>query len=146
MFDSFFNYIIFLIPLAIFIGRIVVQARSKREAPQNIPIHFEDEEEEKPPVKKAPTVEQKSRGGDEFYPYALSQGAPEYLKGLPGMPRAQAPVPPRVPKSQLVNPQGQAAFMAVPEQRGFPLNLNNLSPLKQAVVMAEVLGPPKGLV
>jgi hypothetical protein len=34
---------------------------------------------------------------------------------------------------------------AAEENKGFPHNLHKLSPLKQAVVMAEILGPPKGL-
>ena len=146
MFDSVFNYIIFLIPLAIFIGRLVVQARGKHEAPQNIPVHFEDDDES------------------------------EYFKGLnppevqtPGLAGAQTPVSPpqaravkRVTRSQLVNPQlvnpqinvpvpepvvmETISHRAAPGKENFTLNLNHLSPLKQAVIMAEVLGPPKGLI
>jgi len=31
------------------------------------------------------------------------------------------------------------------EQKAFPLNLDHLSPMKQAVIMAEILGTPKGM-
>jgi hypothetical protein len=157
--SSLFNYIIFLIPLAIFIGRIVVQARSKNEPPPRIPIHFEDdeEEEEKLVVRKVPVQEQKSRNDDEYFPYALSRGSTEYFRGM-----SQANAPPEKPahqaraaqsllpdsQSRVVTPavNRESTLSSAPGQKNPNLNLNHLSQLKQAVVMAEVLGPPKGMI
>ena len=163
MFNSVFNILIFLIPLAIFIGRIVYQAKSKNESSQ-IPVHFEDEEEEDdeeenhnyrdiPAASGNQGAEQINRTNDDFRPYALSRGVSEYSRGLPVPP---APPPDRTTKSQYMDIRGQAAN-PVPEtirrnipqvtagQNNFSFNLKHLSPLKQAVVMAEILGTPKGL-
>ena len=49
MFDSIFNVIIVLIPLAIFIGRAVSKAKGKSAPPPpppRIPLAFEDDEED----------------------------------------------------------------------------------------------------
>jgi len=131
--DSLFNIIIVLIPIAIFIGRIVLQAQAKRrpEPPRKeppIPVHFEDYDDEddrqfapsavsKQVINKA--INNKDRA-DTYSPPPLADNAP---KPLP-VKKATAP-------------------SAEPVQ-GF-LNLNHLSPMKQAVVMAEILGPPKSL-
>ena len=146
MFDSLFSYFIFLIPLAIFIGRIVIQARSKNESSPGLPVHFEEEEEEDP-AKKAQGGGKKTGDEEDDYSYALSRGTTEYPKGLAA--QTPKPAPPVTQagftRSQL-DPQSQAASMLAPAQENLALmNINHLSPLKQAVVMAEVLGPPKAL-
>ena len=143
MFRSLFNLVIILIPLAIFVGRVVVQARSRHSPPPKIPVHFEDDEDEdnyegpkasqeyvkalpdtrnklssKPGKKTTPPMASVNRGAVESSP------ASKAGKATPGM---TVPVP------------------AVHGGKSFPQNLAHLPPLKQAVVMAEVLGPPKAL-
>ena len=137
MFDSIFNLIIISIPLAIFIGRLVSRSRNKRHPPPKppqpyIPVHFEDDEDpdefkyfdKKPePAKSSPPP----RYAPESHG-PLTAGAQN--RGISARPvrktTATAPVSPR--------------------RESFSFNLNHLSPMKQAVVMAEILGPPKGLV
>ena len=122
MFDSLFNVIIVLIPLAIFIGRTVSRARSKHAPPPpplRIPIAFEDDDE---------------YYEDDDYVEPAPQPLPK-----PVLPYAapRTDTPPKVAAPMPVAPQ--------PEKKEFPLNLTQLSPMKQAVVMAEILGPPKAL-
>jgi len=130
MSDSIFDIMIVLIPLAIFIGRIVVQARSKRNpAPpvkqRPIPVHFEDDEDDDderrfaPSSVPLPVQSQKD-----------SVGTHSSLVSVKGVPE-----PPPLKKAK--TPSAEPAH-------GF-LNLNHLSPMKQAVVLAEILGPPKGI-
>jgi len=126
MFDSIFDLMIVLIPLAIFIGRIIVQARSKRNPPKKqppIPVHFEDyeDEDEAPfvPSSVTKTVLNKKDRVDTYSP-------PISINSLPG--------PPAPKKAKIPSAEPAHVF----------LNLNHLSQLKQAVVLAEILGPPKG--
>jgi len=127
MVDSFFNIIIVLIPIAIFIGRIVSQAQAKRKpAPPKrqppIPVHFEDYDDEErrfaPSAVTKPAMNNKDKT-DAYMP----------------LPVNSAPIPPPLKKAK--------TSYAEPAQ-GF-LNLNHLSAMKQAVIMAEILGPPKAL-
>jgi len=131
MFDSIFDIMIVLIPLAIFIGRVVLQARNrhnpqpaKKQPP--IPVHFEDYDDEDDrqfsPSAGLKTIIKKDRADiyNIYSPPSSMDNAPK----LPPMKKAKAP-------------------SAEPAQ-GF-LNLNHLSSMKQAVVLAEILGPPKGI-
>jgi hypothetical protein len=127
MFDSIFDLIIVFIPLAIFIGRVVLQAQAKHKpAPAKkqplIPVHFEDYDDED----KAP-----------FAPSAVSRPVIKHKD------RADTYNPPlsidRAPK-----PAIKKSKVTVEPVKGF-LGLDDLSPIKQAVVMAEILGPPKGI-
>ena len=157
MFDSLFSYVIFLIPLAIFIGRFVVQAKNKnapKPPPPRIPVHFEDDEDD-------------DEKANDFSPYTLSHGATEYFKGLSPTPKAAQPRPFLTPgklgerlnqqgpgdlaasvavaeKAMAEKTSGSSAVGTMPEQNNFFARLSHLPPLKQAVIMAEVLGPPKG--
>jgi hypothetical protein len=145
LFDSIFNYFIILIPVAIFIGRIVVQARSKLEnehkrSPPVIPVHFEDEEDDafEEPVKSVPmaytgdarkivqSFEVSSKPAAVHRDINLSNRKDSYPAS-----KTSSSVKENVP--------------APPECKNFAVNLSRLSPMKQAVVMAEVLGPPKAL-
>jgi len=123
--DSLFNIIIVLIPIAIFIGRIVLQARNrhnpqpaKKQPP--IPVHFEDERQFAPSAVSKQAINKAINRTDTYNPPPLVDSAPK-------------PPP-------LIN----AKTPSVEPVQGF-LYLNHLSPMKQAVVMAEVLGPPKGM-
>jgi len=136
MFDSLFNIIIVLIPVAIFIGRIVLQAQAKRrpEPPKRqppIPVHFEDDEDEDerqfaPSGVSKPVINQKNRA-DAY--------SPSPLLAMDNALKDSAPKPPPLKKANTPS--------AEPPQ-GFSY-LTHLSPMKQAVVMAEILGPPKGI-
>ena len=153
--DSLFNIVIILIPLAIIIGRAVTSARAKHQPPPpapHIPVHFEDEDDESvmevghwvsdyvKEASVAPAVPAPAAGG--LKSYALKHqktktlASPGVIEPLPTGDRVF-----KSPKTEL--PQQTAAPPAA--LRPGLTNLNNLSPLKQAVVMAEVLGPPKAL-
>ena len=153
MFDSIVNYFFIFIVMVIFIGRTILQARSrhKKESSPPIPVHFEDEDE-------GESIPSPGYRNEDSLPYTLSRGAAEYSKGLqtPGMKAPPHMSPAKLAMSQPFIPQSQAAAAvpvkggelpqgAAPGQAGFFLRLNQLSQLKQAVVMAEILGPPKGL-
>ena len=154
MFDSLFNYVIFLIPLAIFIGRAVVQARAraqkKQEAPP--PVFAEIKELDIPHWERAAALEDKARKAPASK--AKKQKAPprllqEHLKpgGLaaaiesksPPVLKAGGPVGPAGPKEKT------AAEKPAATARPGLSYLSHLTPMQQAVLMAEVLGPPKSL-
>ena len=132
MFDTVFNLIILLVPAAIIIGRIAVNARNKRHPPPrpaqpHIPVHFEDDD-------------------TNYFRKRVSAATPETK------PRVQttfAPpneaFPPAVGVKPTPAPGKPVAATAPSRQKDFTLNLNHLSTMKQAVVMAEILGPPKGM-
>ena len=149
MFDNILNLIIIFIPLAIFIGRVVTRARSKHHPPPKvpqpyIPVHFEDDDED---------------DSDYFKNLAAQGSSPQLATAKPQTAaKPQARPGQRPLTSQLLGNidsplvRGAAAgkkpvkeTVAAPRE-GFALNLNHLSPLKQAVVMAEILGPPKGMI
>ena len=142
MFDSLFNLVIILIPLAIFIGRIVVSARNKRHppprAPQpHIPVHFEDD------------VDEDDSG---YFKNLASHGSTGTRSRTQTssrgklIPKEEKPFPP-VASSAKPSPASKknAEVAASSGRKDLSLNLSHLSALKQAVVMAEVLGPPKGM-
>jgi len=143
--DSLFNIIIIMIPLAIFIGRAVVQARSKHNppppAPTPPPIHFEEEEEEE----YFHAIHMREEQGH-FHAAHLREAPEPPQKPLP----APAPVQKRPLGGEM--PSLGAAFSSLtpvqpvisPKIPAEPVfNLAHLSQMQQAVVMAEVLGPPK---
>jgi len=142
MFENIFDSIFILIPLAIIIGRFILQARSKHKpAPPRpaIPIHFEDDEDEdKPRVRKG--VKGRQPEIPVLYSERLSSTFPEdKVKEKVNVPKVQAvPKMPEAAKKEPVIAETQA-------RNDFFMKLNKLSPLKQAVIMAEVLGPPKAL-
>ena len=124
--DSIFNLVIVLVPIAIIIGRLVAQVKSKHAPPKpqpRIQVHFEDDDD--------------YHGPKASQAYALSTAASSQdlpLKPTEMIPtKNKAPAPRALPKP------------AYKGQEGFLPGLNRLSPMKQAVVMAEVLGPPKAL-
>jgi len=163
MFDSIFDNIIFLIPVAIIIGRFVAKARNKKKPPPKkppqpyIPIHFEDDLDDKPVVKKAtPVVKEDTR----IFPILESNDlfGSQSLSDKPWMPDSQKISSSFLAETKIasVSKEKAAAKKPVPEKRFIPpsdapvqsdffLNVNKLSQLKQAVIMSEVLGPPKAL-
>ena len=169
MFDTIFDNIFFLIPVAIIIGRIVMQARKKKQPPPpapRIPVHFEDEKPNraKPVPGTRRTVLRTSGGGTAkapakkgFLDELLSsletayrdskektQEAPEaaYTESFNAAVPAEAPVA----YNEITEPAAERALKgSTAAANGFSFKLNHLSPLKQAVIMAEILGPPKGM-
>ena len=117
--DSFLNILFIIAVVAVFIVRTISSAKKKKEPEpkEKIPVHFEDEDDEDPS-------------------YFKNKAAEETIKTIEKKASAAPP-----PKGGVSRPTAAPVEL----QKGFPNNLNKLSPLKQAVVMAEILGPPKGL-
>ncbi|MCL2319338.1 MAG: hypothetical protein FWC45_04580 [Treponema sp.] len=165
---SFLNIIFIVVLLVIFIGRTIAQARKKQEEPPppqpHIPVHFEDDPVEEPEYFKGKGPAHGSTAAPAKKPAVSTARQYQALKPLEtytppalnttlGSADADLFKPPaaaRTTAKPRMAPAGAApgaagAGAAAPGQKGFPANLSRLSPLKQAVVMAEVLGPPKGL-
>jgi hypothetical protein len=140
MFGSLSNLIFILIPLAVFIGRIVVQARSKREPPPRIPVHFEDDDSElfEPHVKDTP-LNYKDALKAALKSGSSSFGSTVVRKDL------KFDSPKEFDHAPVTFPSVRVDVPAPPKQKEFTLKLDHLSPMQQAVVLAEVLGPPKAL-
>ena len=135
MTDTVFNLIVILIPVAIVIGRIVMGARNKRNPPPkpaqpHIPVHFEDD--------------------NSYFRNRLPAATPEAKPRTPTPPPKLAtltpePYPPAAAPGVKPTPGRPVAAATPSGHKDFTLSLSHLSPLKQAVVMAEILGPPKGM-
>jgi len=160
MFDSFSNIIFIFILVAVFIGRTVAEARKKKAPPPPAPkvpaLHFEEKEEDE-------TLE--------YFKKIAAQGkighgavaAPQAVKTAGKTRKKQASaLPAQAVNSSYITGGDTGSYEAsgsksspakenvkpgvyTPGQREFTLNLNHLSPMKQAVVMAEILGQPRGL-
>ena len=164
---SLINIGFIVLALVIFIGRTIAKARKKQEEPPpqpHIPVHFEDEPVEEPeyfkgkgpahgsttaPAKKSAVTMarqyQALKPLETYTPPALNttlSSADSDLFKPPAAARTTAK-PRMAPAGAAMGIAGAGAVP--PGQKGFPANLSRLSPLKQAVVMAEILGPPKGL-
>jgi hypothetical protein len=126
VFDGFFEYILILIPIAVFIFRIVNNFR-KPEKPVvrsgGEGFSEDDEDDETPPPR--PVVEKVP--------------PPAVLKPGPLVPE------PKKAGGHTAAAVPAAAAKAPKEAGAFPGNLESLPPLKRAVVLSEILGPPKGL-
>ena len=152
MFEDFSNLIFIAVAAAIFIGRTVAQARKRREAAEkkeNAPpppspsprprvqtLHFEEKDDDYVPgyLKKSPPAAKTAKSAAKK-PSLAAKAAPVVRDTTP-------PVPANLDK--LFPARALRSGGDLPEQ-GFAFNLDHLSPLKQAIVMAEILGPPKGL-
>ena len=164
MFD-FSNIFFVLIAAAVLIVRTVLQVKRKQEPPKKtqsdieppkpvkaahkISVHFEDDEDSgyfksKAPARSPGNAAKKKKVSD----FARSRGG-SFGKLEPSKAGHQSvPLsPPAGITEQRQAQAGSASGTAVlpPGQHGFPFNVNRLPPLKQAVVMAEILGTPKGL-
>ena len=141
--------------MAIIITRIVAQARRKHEPPPKkpppqpyIPVHFEDD-----PDDSDDDFEYfRNRLYDEPKPVPQKAPAGNFAANAARTQKTIAePFTPKPELSSFITPiktfpvPPKAAMPVLHEQKDFTLNLNHLSPLKQAVVMAEVLGKPKGM-
>ena len=144
MFENFSNLIFIAVALAIFVGRTVVRARKEREegeaekaAPPPQPkvqsLHFEEKERATTRKAQAPA---KAPAKKPVPAARLAQSA-----------RRESPV--AITADQLFPVRAAAPVAAVQQQPGdFSFNfgnLGNITPLQQAVVLSEILGPPKSL-
>ena len=172
MSDSIFNIIFIIAIMGIFVARKIAEAKKKKAAPPKPkaapkiqPLHFEvDEEEEAPQHIKTPEAQGKagSKLAAVINTIAASRGAsaPDAARTAKKQ-KKQAPASAQTMSTTLF-PEGDGLLSAGAArsspvmgnvrtgtassgQGGFALNLNHLSPMKQAVVMAEILGQPKGL-
>jgi len=137
--DIFSNVVFVIIVAAVFIVRSVLTVKKKKEPPPprvEIPVHFEDD--------KAPV----------FVKDRAPAGKPKKtVRKIPSLESFPLSSPIEIPLSTPVQTGKKTAGAVpskgetdrVPEENNSPFNLDHLSPLKQAVVMAEILGPPKGL-
>jgi hypothetical protein len=163
MSDSFSNLIFIALAIAVFVGRTILQAKKKREPPPRIPpVHFMDKKgtpvQRKTPVQKRASFLEYKEQEEDVFTYAFSRGSSEFFRdsvtsdvaasGASAVPAAsQNGKTIRQTQTVLVPTpvSGPRASQKYQGQRGFVLNLNHLSPMKQAVVMAEILGTPKGM-
>ena len=151
MFDNFSNLIFIAVALAVFIGRTVVEAKRKKAPPPEKPkipaLHFEGDDEEvvqyfrsdeappPPPPPPPPKVVAK----------------PKPKRTTPNLTKFAPIAPKEVFLPSTADKAAAAKVIAPPVvgQTGLDglgrLNLSHLSPMKQAVVMAEILGQPKGM-
>jgi len=143
--DSIFNYIIFLIPVALIVTRLVNRARAKNAPPPKkppqpyIPVHFEDDSAE------SELGYFKNRVAQE------SIAAPKQVQARKTQKAVAAPFTPKPNFSSFMadtprpTPVKSVGATSTLKRNDFTSTLNHLSPLKQAVVMAEILGQPKGM-
>ena len=140
---SFINILVVLILLSVFISRTVIRARSQNRKKQE------------PPRRRVPV-----QRVDNDVPHWERAAALEMTDGSTAAETAQR----TMPKAALVSEKKapEPVFIPAPVNTTLPvrtntgsgaafpgsgwINVNHLSPLKQAVVMAEILGPPKGMV
>ena len=141
--DSILNYVVFLIPVAIVVTRLVNRARAKRAPPPPkkppepyIPVHFEVDDEDD-------TAYFRRRNAEDSTTVSKQAPARKTQKTIASpftpKPELSSPISVRLPQP-IVKSAG-----SIEKQNDFTFNLSHLSPLKQAVIMAEILGPPKGL-
>ncbi|AEF83360.1 hypothetical protein [Leadbettera azotonutricia] len=123
MFDFITDNIFILIPVAIFVGIRILEARRKQqEAANPKPPPVQIEEEPPPPVKK-----KKPR----------KAAAPK--AAVPGLAASSAPASPAP------DFQRPGVYRTEPLGKPFPENLDYLPPLQRALILSEIFGPPKGL-
>jgi hypothetical protein len=118
MFEELFDNIFVLIPVAIVIGVRILSARQKRQAEA---------------AKSSPAAE--SPGGS-----FSSSEAPERAALNTSQPAVHSPPLKPVQKT------AEAPKAAAGGGAAFPQNLEYLPPLKRALVLSEILGPPKGFI
>ena len=146
MFEFLFENAFVLIPIAIFIGLRAVEARRKREA----------EEERQRRIKEA-VYEQDDDEDEEEYGGSCEEDGDDNKKSAPPFPPAAAAAPKLAPEpaASFAGAYTVPALMETAGKQdvsrragkaagGFGERLDYLPPLKRAMVMAEILKPPKG--
>jgi hypothetical protein len=144
MFDSLFNYVVILIPIAIFIFRIVSNFRKQDDASasQTSDAGFEDDDEEEDDDNKRmpfPQGREPSLAGQAEKARVVPAPAPVLAQAVPASPQELQEEP------SLLKAKSAAAFHGKTGRTGGLQSLDSLPPLKRGVVLAEILGPPKGM-
>jgi hypothetical protein len=155
MFDFIFDNGVIFIAIAIFVGRLILQFRRKsgegeegKKPPSQVPGFFEEKEVEEKEDRSRRVSYSETRGSSDFLRElymreAAAKAAPPPPRSLPAVavpPLAAAPPPlrPAGPPEETSRPR------LLDRPAGFPASLDRFSPLKRAVILAEILGPPKG--
>ena len=155
MFESYSNLIFIAVLMAISLARFIVRARKKPSPPPpRAPSAQFQKKEEAVVIEQGHWVR---KDADQIKVKAAAPAARPAVKAR----QTKAPFTPSLVSAALApegsigslsagaapasgkNPRGGALSV---EQTGVSFNLNHLSPMKQAVVMAEILGPPKGMI
>jgi hypothetical protein len=165
MFDFLFNNGVIFIAIAIFIGRLILQLRRRgreegENPPSRVPRFFEEKEEDDEAEESGRRIAySQTRGSSDFLRElvmreAAKEAAPRPPPPKPGLwppPEPGTLAEPEIRPAAFVPPSAKPAGR-LPEENppwggaaGFPASLNRLSPMRRAVVLAEILGPPKGL-
>jgi hypothetical protein len=128
MFDTIFNSVFILIPLAIFIGMRILDAQRKRQESQSLknPNPFIEEEELDEPVSWE--TDRQAQGGK--FPAEANQ-APQKIS-------LEADLAQSISQQETPTPERPVSGI-------FPRKLERLHPLKKALVLSEILGSSKGL-
>jgi hypothetical protein len=152
MFDieNLSNYVIFLIPVAIVISRFVRRAKAKREPPPKkppkpyIPVHFEDDSDEDNDYFR----NRDDQMASEVSPLTKSPSRKTVAARAQKTVASPFASKPDIPVFDTIRPVATTIKSVRPlsqPQRDFSFNFNHLSQLKQAVIMAEILGQPKAM-
>jgi hypothetical protein len=131
MFDSIFDNIFVLIPIAVIIGIRILSVWQKRQA---------EASKLRAPPTNAAAYDDTDDGGAYFEP-------PEDKPPVPKASQPAAVVPAAAAYSTAAKPArktAEAPKAAAGPGPAFPRNLEFLPPLKRAMVLSEILGPPKG--
>ncbi|MCL2602274.1 MAG: hypothetical protein FWD91_05620 [Treponema sp.] len=156
MFENFSNVIFIAVALAIFLGRTIAQARKQRAEEEKNTAEGASAEPEYEPMARQKTrrtplvlLEEEE---DDYIPGYLKKPSSVSPVKPPAKKQAAKPAAPKAPPplpspsfDELFPMKASAAARTSSAGQDFAFNLNHLSPLKQAVIMAEVLGPPKAL-
>jgi hypothetical protein len=171
MFDFIFDNVFYLVIAAVFIGRLVLRfsaagRRGEKKASPPLPSFFrmeeDGEEEDEPgtPAGEGSRVDysQTRSSSDYLKELVLREAAREAARKIP----VQSPVRPAPVKlspalvSAFDEPQAKKTG-SLPKKEGVPQEtavfsagrrlsaVDHLPSLKRAVILAEILGPPKGM-
>jgi hypothetical protein len=134
--DELFETLLTLVPIALIIAlRVATSKRKKAESAERGKLQaFLASRMKAPPPVARPIIPEAAIA--ESVPPA-GDGASSPVDAGP-----MAPLPPPPPRS--MDGAKQAPKSSARPAAAFPANLDYLSPLRRAVVLAEVLGPPKG--
>jgi hypothetical protein len=139
-----------LVLVALFIFRIIVSLRRSGKKARTGAA-------ENPNREDAPVKAKLEQSGADFIPHWLEPEEPVQKKKAPKKPRplplVEFPAGPleAAPPAAALLPSAappRPVRKAVPQAKtkaGFPENLGHLPPLKQAVILGDILGPPKAM-
>jgi hypothetical protein len=153
MFDFIFDNGVIFIAIAIFIGRLILQFRRRggeegKKPPSHDPHFFEETEEDDEAEESGRRIAySQTRGSSDFLRELVMREAAREAAPRPPPPQPSLRLEPEIPQPPPAKPSGRPFREESGPLRAavFPASLNRLSPMRQAVVFAEILGPPKGL-